>query len=247
MDDTQLLRYSRQIMLPDMDIAGQQKLLDATVALVGLGGLGSPTAMYLATAGVGSLILIDDDAVELSNLQRQIVHRDANIGLNKAESAASTLKQLAPDCDVQIRTERLQDMDSARALAREADVIVDGTDNFSTRYLLNDACLQTGTPQVSAAAIRWEGQITVFDPRNDESPCYACLYAKGSDEALNCSENGVIAPLVGVIGTMQALETIKVITGVGTTLVGWLAVFDGFSAQWHRFKLPRNPKCAACG
>ncbi|MEM8769565.1 MAG: molybdopterin-synthase adenylyltransferase MoeB [Pseudomonadota bacterium] len=246
LSDEQLLRYSRQIMLPDVDVAGQEALLDATVLVVGLGGLGSPVALYLAAAGVGKLILTDDDAVDLSNLQRQVVHGQADIGASKVASAAATLRAINPEVQLELIPERLTGM-TLDAAVRRATVVVDATDNFATRFELNAACVAARVPMVSGAAIRWEGQVAVFDPRQADSPCYRCLYAEGDDGALNCSESGVIAPLVGVIGTCQALETIKVITGVGETLTGLVLYFDGKRMEWRRLRLPKDPNCPVCG
>jgi adenylyltransferase/sulfurtransferase len=244
-NDDQLLRYSRQIMLPEVDVAGQEKLLDATVLIVGLGGLGSPAALYMATAGIGRLILSDDDDVDLSNLQRQIVHREETIGSTKVESAASTLRGINPDVTLEQIPERLTGDALAEAVARST-VVVDATDNFSSRYDMNEACVAHGVPLVSGAAIRWEGQVAVFDPRDPDSPCYRCLYSEGDDEALNCSENGVIAPLVGIIGTCQAMEAIKLITGVGDTLTGHVLYLDAKRMEWRKLRLPRNPDCRTC-
>jgi adenylyltransferase/sulfurtransferase len=245
MNDDQLLRYSRQIMLPEVDVAGQEKLLDATVLIVGLGGLGSPAALYLATAGVGRLLLTDDDVVDLSNLQRQIVHREETIGSTKVESAAATLRGINPDVALELIPERLTGNGLAAAVARST-VVVDATDNFSSRYDLNEACVSLGVPLVSAAAIRWEGQLAVFDPRDSDSPCYRCFYSEGDDEALNCSENGVISPLVGIIGTCQAMETIKLLTGVGDTLTGYVLYLDAKRMEWRKLRLPKNPDCPTC-
>jgi adenylyltransferase/sulfurtransferase len=246
MSDEQLLRYSRQIMLPELDVAGQQKLLAARVLIVGLGGLGSPLTMYLAAAGVGTLVICDYDAVDLSNLQRQIVHRSDAIGEPKVSSARRTLRALNPEVQVETLEARLTAEDLQEALAR-CDLAVDATDNFSTRYALNDACWQAGTPLVSGAAIRWEGQVAVFDPRQSGTPCYRCLYPEGDDEALNCAENGVVAPLVGIIGACQALESIKLLSGVGESLAGFVLYFDGKRMEWRKLRLSRNPSCPTCG
>ena len=246
MNEEQLLRYSRQLMLPEFDVAGQQTLLSSRVMIVGLGGLGSPVSLYLAAAGVGSLLLVDDDTVDASNLQRQVVHREANVGQAKVGSAAATLREINSDVHIETIDRRLTRDEYVQKLAH-IDLVIDGTDNFSTRYELNEACFATGTPLVSGAAIRWEGQVAVFDPRDAESPCYRCLYAEGSDEALNCSESGVIAPLVGIIGTVQALEAIKVLTNVGEALTGALLYLDGKRMEWRRLKLPRQPDCPTCG
>jgi len=243
--DEQLLRYSRQIMLPDVDIAGQEKLLESTVLIVGLGGLGSPVALYLASAGIGHLILCDHDEVDLSNLQRQVVHNTAGIGQQKVDSAAQTLARINPDVSLEKIPEKLHGTALTDAVARSS-VVVDATDNFDVRFALNRACVAAGVPLVSGAAIRWEGQVALFDPRDPESPCYRCLYTEGDDGALNCSENGVIAPLVGVIGTCQAMETIKLITGVGETLTGYVLYFDGKRMEWRRLRLPKDPNCPVC-
>ncbi len=245
MSDNQLLRYSRQIMLPELDIAGQQALIDASVVIIGLGGLGAPAALYLAAAGVGELVLVDDDEVEISNLQRQIIHHQSNIGETKVSSAAARLAKLNPDVTTRTFHKRLDEAEM-RSLFTSATIIVDATDNFSSRYLINKVAWQTGTPMVSGAAIRWEGQISVFDPRLPDSPCYQCLYPNGDDQALNCAENGVVSPLVGVIGTCQALETIKLITGAGESLVGQLLFFDSLRMDWRKLKLPKDPGCATC-
>ena len=246
LSDEQLLRYSRQIMLPDVDIAGQEKLLAATVLIVGLGGLGSPIALYLASAGVGRLILSDHDEVDVSNLQRQIVHDQTGVGQLKVDSAATTLARINPDVALEKIPAKLHGAALTDAVAR-ATVVVDATDNFEVRFELNAACVAAGVPLVSGAAIRWEGQVALFDSRDPESPCYRCLYAEGDNGALNCSENGVIAPLVGVIGTCQAMETIKLITGVGETLTGYVLYFDGKRMEWRRLKLPKDPNCPVCG
>jgi len=245
MNDDQLLRYSRQIMLPEVDVAGQEKLLDGCVLIIGVGGLGSPVAIYLAAAGVGRLVLSDHDDVDLSNLQRQIVHRTDTIGESKVASAAHSLLQLNPDIRIDTVDHKLEGDELIDAVT-QADVVLDATDNFGARYAVNDACWQTSTPLVSGAAIRWEGQVAVFDPRNPTSPCYRCLYAEGDDEALNCSENGVIAPLVGIIGTCQAMEAIKLLTDVGDPLTGYVLYFDAKRMEWHKLGLPRNPNCPTC-
>ena len=245
LSDEQLLRYSRQIMLPDVDIDGQQKLLDAHVAIIGLGGLGAPASLYLAAAGIGQLTLVDHDTVELSNLQRQVVHRDDALSTLKVESAERTLNALNPGTRIRTISRKLDD-EALEALAREADVVLDATDNYTVRYAINAACFRTGTPLVSGAAIRFEGQISVFDPRDEASPCYRCFYPEASEENLNCAENGVIAPLVGIIGTHQAMEALKIVMGVGETLTGWVLYYDAKYADWRRFKLARQPGCPDC-
>ncbi|HSX85680.1 MAG TPA: molybdopterin-synthase adenylyltransferase MoeB [Cellvibrio sp.] len=244
MNDEQLLRYSRQIMLPDVDIDGQEKLLAARVLIIGLGGLGSPVAMYLAAAGVGHLTLVDFDSVELTNLQRQIAHTSARIGDNKATSAARSLRELNPDVDINC-IETLLDTDGLSAQVKLATVVVDCTDNFQTRFAINTACVVAKVPLVSGAAIRLEGQIAVFDSRSATSPCYRCLYEEDSDD-LTCAANGVLAPLVGIIGSMQALETIKVICGFGTNLAGRLLLLDARHSQWRELKLPKDHNCPVC-
>ena len=246
MNDEELLRYSRQIMLPELDISGQQALREARVMIVGLGGLGSPAALYLGSAGVGSLVLCDDDAVDLSNLQRQVAHSTASVGLNKARSALSTLTALNPHIDIAVIEQRLAGATLAASVA-EVDVVLDCTDNFEARYAINDACWPAGIPVVSGAAIRWEGQISVFDPKTPDSPCYRCLYPSAEGTPLNCAENGVIAPLVGIIGTCQALEAIKYLTGVGETLIGKVLYFDAKYMDWRQLKLRRRPSCPVCG
>lgn len=245
MDDAQLLRYSRQIMLPEIDVAGQEKLLAARILVVGLGGLGSPLALYLAAAGVGSLTLADDDRVEASNLQRQILHQQADIDRPKTASAADHLRRLNPEVGLQLIDDRLEGAALDAAVAR-VDLIVDGTDNLATRYALNRACLKHRKPWVSAAAIRFEAQITCFDPRLEHSPCYRCLWPDAEELELNCAENGVIAPLVGSIGALQALEAIKLITGIGETLVGRILTFDGLTCRWQEFRLRRRDDCIDC-
>jgi len=238
MNDEQLLRYSRQIMLPELDIEGQERLLNATVLLVGLGGLGSPVAMYLAAAGVGHLMLADHDQVDLSNLQRQIAHTTARLGQSKVHSAAQTLKALNPEVRVTEVEERLEG-ERLQTLVEGADLVVDGTDNFGVRYAINAAC-------VSGAAIRLEGQVAVFDPRDPDSPCYRCLYDVDRDEQLSCAASGVLAPLVGIIGSMQALEAIKLLAGFGTSLAGKLLLFDASTAHWRELRLPKDPDCPVC-
>ncbi len=246
MNDELLLRYSRQIMLPEFDYDGQQRLTTSRVLILGVGGLGSPAALYLAAAGVGELVLVDDDAVEVSNLQRQIVHRESTVGLPKVESAQRTLADVNPHVTVVCHSTRLAEPELS-ALIAEVDAVVDCTDNFSSRYLTNRLCVQHKTPLITAAAIRWEGQIMVVDPRQAEKPCYQCLYGEGQEQNLNCSETGIMSPVVGMLGTWQALETIKVLSGAGQALVGQLSVFDGLSGQWRQLKLPKNPDCGCCG
>ena len=246
MKDEQLLRFSRQIMLPTMDVAGQQELVDATVLIVGMGGLGCPAAMYLSAAGVGHLIIADDDTVEITNLQRQIAHEQSNLGESKVSSAEATLKGLNPDVRITQIKNRLEGDLLEQAIV-SADVVVDASDNFNTRFAVNQSCLKNKKPLVSGAAIRMEGQVAVFDSENPESPCYQCLYSECDDDDASCSQNGVMAPLVGIIGSVQAMETIKLITGIGNSLVGRLLLLDAATMQWREMKLPRDPSCPACG
>ena len=246
MKDDQLLRYSRQIMLPQVDIAGQQALLDSHVLIIGAGGLGSPASMYLAAAGVGRLTLVDNDTVELSNLQRQLAHTETDLGANKADSAAATLRAINSDVEV-IALNRRVGAAELGELVSFADVVLDATDNVETRFAINRACLAAKVPLVSGAAIRLEGQVAVFDSRQSDSPCYECLYKGGEGGDLTCADNGVFAPVVGIIGSMQALEALKLIAQFGDTLVGRLLLFDASSMQWREMKLPRDPNCVACG
>jgi molybdopterin/thiamine biosynthesis adenylyltransferase len=244
MDDNQLLRYSRQIMLPQFDAQRQQKLLDSTVLVVGMGGLGSPAAMYLASAGVGHLILADFDIVELSNLQRQIIHGTEDIGRSKVDSAFDRLKQLNPDITV-TRFKQVLDDETLADLVPQVDLVVDGCDNFDTRFAVNRACVKYHKPLVSGAAIRFEGQVSVF--LNDGSgPCYHCLYKEGGEEAYRCSENGVLAPVTGLIGSIQAIEAIKVLTHIGEPLVGRLLVIDALTMEMRTLKLRKDPACGVC-
>lgn len=247
MNDADLLRYSRQIMLAQIDIEGQERLLAGRVLVVGAGGLGSPVALYLAAAGVGRLTLADADVVEPSNLQRQIAHGEGDLGRNKAQSARESALALNPGCRIETLTDHLEGESMAAAVA-DADVVLDCTDRFSSRYAINAACRRAGVPLVSGAAIRFSGQLAVFDPRDPECPCYACLYPPdgSGDEALSCTESGVVAPLVGLIGSFQALEAIKLLSGAGTPHRG-LSTFDGLSGQWRHFRVPRDPACATCG
>jgi molybdopterin/thiamine biosynthesis adenylyltransferase len=244
MNDEQLLRYSRQIMLPDVDIDGQEKLLAANVLVIGLGGLGSPVAMYLAAAGVGQMTLVDFDAVDLSNLQRQIVHGTDRVGQNKSFSAAQTLRDLNPDVRITC-VDKMLDAELLPELVKSHTLVVDCTDNFTTRFAINAACVQAKIPLVSGAAIRLEGQVAVFDARDAASPCYRCLYQESEDD-LTCAANGVLSPLVGVIGSLQALEAIKIIVGFGQTLAGRVLLFDGRYSQWREIRLPRDTGCPVC-
>jgi len=245
MNEQQLLRFSRQIMLPEMDIAGQQRLVDASVLIVGMGGLGCPAAMYLAAAGSGRLLIADDDVVELSNLQRQIAHAERSLGEAKVESARRRLHGLNPDVEIVALRERLQGVRLDEAVG-QADLVLDACDNFASRFAINESCLAHGKPLISAAAIRMQGQITAFDPRDAASPCYQCLYPRGGELDESCANNGVMAPLVGIIGTMQAMEAIKMIAGVGESLVGRLLLLDAATMRWRELKLPKDASCPAC-
>jgi len=246
MNDEQLLRYNRQIMLPQIDVEGQQKLLDAHVLIIGMGGLGSPAAIYLTAAGIGAMTLVDFDRVELTNLQRQIVHHNDDIGIPKVDSAKRNLLRINPD--VQITTIDIRpDQQALEKLVQQADVILDASDNYDTRFAINAACVAHRVPLVSGAAIRFEGQISVFDKRRHDSPCYNCLYPVSGDEDQTCSENGILAPVVGIIGSMQALEAIKIICAIGETLVGRLLILDALSMSWRSMQLKPDPACPVCG
>jgi molybdopterin-synthase adenylyltransferase len=246
MNDNQLLRYSRQIMLPLCDIAGQNKLLAANVLIVGAGGLGSPASMYLAAAGVGHITLYDNDEVDLSNLQRQIAHHTDNVGMDKVISTRNTLKQLNPDVKVTAVKQRLQGEQLDEEI-KKADVVLDCSDNFATRFAINTACVTFQKTLVSGAAIRFEGQVSVFTPSFNDSPCYNCLYKDEGDENLNCATNGVIAPITGVVGSIQALETMKIILNAGESLTGRLLLIDGLTMNIKTMRFKKNPGCPTCG
>lgn len=245
MDDEQLLRYSRHILLPGLDVEGQEALLRSRVLIVGMGGLGCPVALYLAASGVGELHLADDDTVDVSNLQRQIAHGSADIGRGKVDSVAESIHALNSDVRVVTHSVRLSGEALAEAVAG-VDLVVDASDNFTTRFALNRACYTARKPLVSGAAIRGEGQLSVFDFRREDSPCYRCLYQEADDAALNCSESGVLAPVVGIIGSMQALEALKCLSGLGEPLVGRLLLFDGINMELRQLNLRRDPACPVC-
>lgn len=245
MNDDQLLRYSRHILLPQVDIQGQQKLLDAHVLIVGLGGLGAPVSMYLAASGVGRLTLVDDDEVELSNLQRQIVHGQQDIGRKKVDSAADRLRDLNPEVALQLIDKR-PDKAEWLELTREVDVLVDCSDNFATRFLLNDVSKQQKLPLVSGAAIRFEGQVTVYDPRQPNMPCYRCLYEDKGELEQTCSESGILAPILSMIGGTQAVETVKLLMGIGDSLAGRLLILDALTLNWREIKMKQDPDCPVC-
>lgn len=249
MNDDQLLRYSRHILLDEVGIEGQQRLLDAHALLIGAGGLGSPAALYLASAGVGRITLVDDDEVDLTNLQRQVMHTTARVGQPKAESGREALLQINPGIEVVALRERAEDARLA-ALVAGASVVLDCSDNFKTRHAVNRACVAHKVPLVSGAVIRFDGQISVFDPRRDDSPCYSCLFPQDQKfEDVACSTMGVFAPLVGVIGAMQAAEALKLIIGApaGTPLVGRLLLLDGRAMEWTSIGVARNAACPVCG
>jgi molybdopterin/thiamine biosynthesis adenylyltransferase len=246
MKDQQLLRYSRHILLPEIGIEGQEKLHGSHALIIGAGGLGSPAALFLAASGVGTLTLCDNDTVDLTNLQRQIMHRTASIGMNKVDSARAALAEINPEVHVNNLKERVE---SARMheLVAQADVILDCSDNFATRYALNRACVQLKKPLVSGAAIRFTGQVSVFDLRQESSPCYHCLYPENTEsEDTRCAEMGVFAPLVGIIGSLQAAEALKLLLGIGTTLCGRLLLMDALHSGLRTIKLSRDVNCPVC-
>jgi len=246
MQDDALLRYSRHILLDDIGIEGQERLLAAHALVIGAGGLGSPVAMYLAAAGVGSITVTDHDTVDLTNLQRQIAHRTDSVGIPKVESLKRTLHDLNPLVQVnalQIRA----DADSLDLLVQQADVVLDCCDNFKTRHAVNAACVKHGKPLVSGAAIQFDGQISVYDTRAMDAPCYACTFpAAATFEEVRCSTMGVFAPLVGIIGAMQAAEALKLIIGTGRGLNGRLLMLDGRAMEWSEIRMPRNHSCPVC-
>ncbi len=246
LSDQELLRYSRQILLQHVDIDGQLKLKQSRVLIVGLGGLGSPVALYLAAAGVGELHLADFDAVDLTNLQRQIIHDTHSVGMGKVDSAMVRLQAINPE--VRLHPHRLAlDADSLALAVGNVDLVLDCSDNFATRSAVNAACVAARKPLVSGAAIRLEGQLSVFDPRQSHSPCYHCLYGHGSEAELTCSEAGVLGPLVGLVGSLQALEALKVLAGFGEPLVGRLLLIDGLTTRFRELKVRRDPGCSVCG
>ncbi len=246
MDDTQLLRYSRHILLNELGVEGQEKIRAARVLLVGSGGLGSPAALYLAAAGIGHMTLCDGDVVDLTNLQRQVALRLNQVGQNKALATRETLRALNPEVEVQVIPERL----SGNALTDQVaavDVVLDCSDNFATRHAVNRAAVQHAKPLVSGAAIRFDAQVAVFDSRAVNSPCYACLYPETAvDEELRCAVMGVFSPLVGIVGAMQAAEALKLVAGMGRSLAGRLLILDALSMEWQQLKLPRDPHCKVC-
>jgi adenylyltransferase/sulfurtransferase len=244
-NDDQLLRYSRQMMLPEIDAAGQERLANSRVLIIGIGGLGSSASIYLATAGVGHLVLVDFDKVELSNLQRQIVHSTADIDRSKVDSGRDHLLALNPEIKITTINRKLEGT-ALDEEVKKADVVVDACDNFKTRFQINKACITNTTPLVSAAAIRFEGQISVFNPADKNSPCYQCLYSDDAIVAETCTANGVIAPLLGMMGSIQANETLKLLMNIGKTLQGKLFLIDVLNMEWHQATLPKDPDCPVC-
>jgi adenylyltransferase/sulfurtransferase len=245
--DEQLLRYSRHILLPQIGIEGQENIVNARALVIGAGGLGSPAACYLASAGIGTLVLADGDTVDLTNLQRQILHRTDAVGMAKVESGKRTLGEINPECKVVALQERLAGdrLDEEVALA---DIVLDCCDNFATRHAVNRSCVKHRTPLVSGAAIRFDGQVAVFDSRQAQAPCYHCLFPEGQDvEEVRCAVMGVFAPLTGIIGAIQAAEALKLLIGCGTSLAGRLLLLDGLGMEWREIKVPRDPACQVCG
>jgi len=244
MDKSEKSRYARQIRLSQIDESGQQKILDATVFIIGMGGLGSPAALYLAAAGAGRIIISDFDQVEDSNLQRQIIHRTQDIGELKALSAKRTIAEINPNCKVEAIDWQLDEAELEK-IAAKADVILDCTDNFPSRFMINRASVNTGTPLVSGAAIRMEGQIASYIP-NADGPCYQCLYKEAFENTETCAMEGVLSPVVGVIGTMQALQALLILIGKSDNVKGKLLLFDGLNMEWQTVKIPKNPSCKIC-
>lgn len=247
LNDEQLLRYSRHILLPEIGIEGQQKLVCAHALVVGAGGLGSPISLYLAASGVGRITLCDHDKVDLTNLQRQVVHDSATVGLPKVESARIRLAAINPETHVDTVEARVQGEELER-LVEAADVVLDGTDNFATRHAINRACVKYRKPLVSGAGVRFDGQVSVFDLRKPDSPCYHCLFPEEGDlEEMRCAVMGVFAPLVGIIGSVQAAEALKLIMGIGDPLNGRLLLLDALSMQWRSVRLSKDAHCKVCG
>lgn len=246
MNDAQLLRYSRHILLDQIGIEGQDRIVGSHALIVGAGGLGSPAALYLASAGVGRITLADGDSVELTNLQRQILHTQDSVGQPKAISGQKALNRINPEVVVKPIVERLAG-EQLEALVATADVVLDCCDNFATRHAVNRACVKFCKPLVSGAAIRFDGQLAVFDARRDNSPCYHCLFPEGEDaDPVRCATMGVFAPLTGIIGSMQAAEALKLISGAGQAIVGRLLLLDGLAMEWRSVKFGRDPECAVC-
>ncbi len=247
MNDDQLLRYSRHILLDEIGIEGQERILAAHALIVGAGGLGSPAALFLGSAGVGRITLVDDDVVDLTNLQRQIAHTTERVGHPKVESAAQAVRAINPLVQLHTVQQRV-DAAALDALVAQADVVLDCSDNYGTRQAINAACVRAGRPLVAGAAIRFDGQVSVYDPRRSDTPCYACLFPPDARfEEVACSTMGVFAPMVGIIGTMQAAEALKLIAGIGQSLAGRLLMLDGRDMQWTEMRTQRDPECPVCG
>ena len=247
MNDAQLLRYSRHILLNEIGIEGQQQLSNSHALIIGAGGLGSPVALYLGGAGVGRITVVDHDTVDATNLQRQIAHTMADVGRPKAQSIQQSIAAINPDVDVSIITQRADDA-LLNALVKQVDVVLDCTDNFVTRHAINRACFKHDKPLVSGAAIQFDGQVTVYDPRNAQSPCYACVFPETTrPEEAYCATMGVFAPLVGIIGSIQASEALKLLTNVGQALTGRLLMLDARNIVWSEIKLSRDTDCSVCG
>jgi molybdopterin-synthase adenylyltransferase len=247
MQDDQLLRYSRHILLNEIGIEGQERILNAQALIVGAGGLGSPVALYLGSAGVGHITLADDDEVDVTNLQRQIAHTVARVGQPKTTSAQTAIHAINPEVKVTTITARAQG-DLLDALVAQNDIVLDCSDNYTTRHAINTACVRHGKPLVSGAAIRFDGQISVFDARQPHSPCYACMFPPDETfEETRCATMGVLAPLVGIIGAMQAAEALKLISGAGHTLIGRLLMLDGLNMEWNEIRVARDAACTVCG
>lgn len=244
-NDEQLLRYSRQILVQEFDIAGQEALANARVLIIGVGGLGCPAALYLAAAGIGQLYLADDDEVDLSNLQRQILFNQSQLHTAKVAAAKASLNAINSDTQVTCIQQRA-DQSLIESLNGKIDLVLDCSDNAVTRLMINHSCFKAKLPLVSGAAIRWEGQLTSFDFRENQGPCYQCLFGDISDSEMNCSENGIISPVVGIIGVSQALEAIKIISRTGTTSINTLRCFDGLSGEWRSFNYSQNSDCPVC-
>ena len=246
MQDAQLLRYSRHILLDEFGIEAQQRLLSSHVLIVGAGGLGCPAALYLAASGVGKLTIADGDKVDATNLQRQILYRDKSVGLPKASAAREALREVNPEIQVVALGERLEG-NRLEELVSNADVVLDCTDNFATRHALNRACVKFSRPLVSGAAIRFDGQLAVFDLRRAGSPCYACLFPESTQaEDVACAVMGVFSPLTGTIGALQAAEAIKLLCALGEPLAGRLQLFDALNAEWRTVRVPKDPACPEC-
>ena len=246
MDDAQRLRYARHLLLDGFGEDSQERLLASHALVVGAGGLGSCALLFLASSGVGRITVADADAVDVTNLQRQVIHREESVGMNKAFSAAAAMRALNSEVSVVALEERLAG-GSLLARVAEADVVLDCSDNFATRQAINAACVQARVPLVSGAGIRFDGQVAVFDPRGGAAPCYHCLFPEAAGDEERCATLGIFAPLVGVVGSMQAMEAIKLLARIGEPLAGRLLLFDARATRWHEVRLAKDPRCAVCG